>query len=185
MASQYQRLKINGVFAALDADGDGYLRRDDFEALVARWSAVRGAAPGSEVHARLRVAVMGWWQALSAESGGGSDGGGDGGSEVEMGEVLALVDRLPEMREAVAATAEVLFDAVDTNLDGRISATEHREVVETWNGRPVDTVEVFPRLDLDGDGYLTRPEFTLLWSQFWIGDNPAEPGNLMFGPVPA
>jgi hypothetical protein len=31
----------------------------------------------------------------------------------------------------------------------------------------------------------TRPEFTLLWSQFWIGDNPAEPGNLMFGPVPA
>jgi Ca2+-binding EF-hand superfamily protein len=120
---------------------------------------------------------MGWWQAMSAEAGGGG--------KVEVGQVLALVDRLPGMREAVAATAEVLFDAVDANLDGRISAAEHREVVETWNGRPVDTVAVFPRLDLDGDGYLTRPEFTLLWSQFWIGDNPAEPGNLMFGPVPA
>lgn len=34
------------MFAAFDADGDGYLRERDFAALVDRWSGSREWAPG-------------------------------------------------------------------------------------------------------------------------------------------
>ncbi|MCW2948972.1 MAG: calcium sensor EFh [Actinoallomurus sp.] len=46
---------------------------------------------------------------------------------------------------------------------------------------PMDADEIFPLLDLNGDGYLSRDEFTRLWTQFWVGDDPEAPGTWVFG----
>ncbi|MFD3548238.1 EF-hand domain-containing protein [Streptomyces sp. NPDC058655] len=178
MASVFQQRKIQGMFDAFDADGDGYLRRGDFEALAARWGRLPGVGPGTELRARVEAVVMGWWEGLVAVADADDDG------RVDFDELLVLVDRLPSMAGAVTATADTVFDAVDENGDGRISRTEHRRLIETWSGRAVDTDEVFGLLDLDGDGYLSRAEFAVLWSQFWIGDDPSEPGNLVCGRIP-
>ncbi len=178
MAGAFQERKFKGMFAAFDADGDGRLREEDFRALVARWSRLPGVGPGTQLRARVEALLMGWWAALLEA------GDADGDGTVDMGELLSLVDRLPAMVADVTATAETLFDAVDADGDGRISAQEHRRLVETWNGRPVDMTGVFERLDLDGDGHLGRAEFALLWRQFWISDDPAEPGNWLCGRFP-
>ncbi|MFJ2395573.1 MULTISPECIES: EF-hand domain-containing protein [unclassified Streptomyces] len=178
MASAFQERKLKGMFAAFDADGDGYLREDDFAALVARWSLLPGVESGTPLRARVEMLLMGWWDAL-LEAG---DANGDG--TVDMGELLTLVDRLPTMAEAVTATADTVFDAVDANGDGRISPEEHRRLVETWNGQPVDMTGVFELLDLNGDGHLGREEFASLWRQFWTSDDPAEPGNWLCGRFP-
>ncbi|MCX5383935.1 EF-hand domain-containing protein [Streptomyces sp. NBC_00083] len=179
MASAFQVHKLKGMFAAFDADGDGCLCEDDFTALVARWRRMPAVAPGTELDGRVEALLMGWWAALLAAGNGRGDG------RVDMDEFLGLVDELPARVAEVTATADTLFDAVDANGDGRISADEHRTLVETWNGRPVDTAGVCERLDLDGDGHLDRGEFALLWSQFWISDDPAEPGNWLCGRIPA
>lgn len=178
MASAFQERKLKGMFAAFDADSDGYLREEDFRALVARWSRLPGVGPGTELRARVEALMMGWWAAL-LEAG---DAGGDGA--VDMSELLALVDKLPAMTADVTATAETVFDAVDTNGDGRISPEEHRRLVETWNGGPVDLTGVFDLLDPNGDGHLGRAEFALLWRQFWTSDDPVEPGNWLCGRFP-
>jgi Ca2+-binding EF-hand superfamily protein len=178
MASAFQERKLKGMFAAFDADGDGCLREEDFRALVARWSRLPGVGPGTELRARLEALLMGWWAAL-LEAG---DANGDGG--VDMGELLLLVDRLPGMAADVTATADAVFDAVDADGDGRISPAEHRRLVETWNGQPVDMTGVFELLDPNGDGHLGRARFALLWRQFWISDDPAEPGNFLCGRFP-
>jgi Ca2+-binding EF-hand superfamily protein len=178
MASAFQERKLRGMFAAFDADGDGYLREEDFRSLVARWSRLPAVRPGTELRARVETLLMGWWAAL-LEAG---DANGDGA--VEMGELLALVDRLPAMVADVTATADTVFDAVDANGDGRISPEEHRSLVETWNGQPVDMTGVFELLDLNGDGHLSREEFALLWRQFWISDDPKEAGNWLCGRFP-
>ncbi|MFD3520143.1 EF-hand domain-containing protein [Streptomyces sp. NPDC058653] len=178
MASAFQELKLRGMFAAFDVDGDGYLREEDFRALVARWNRLPGVDPGTELRTRVETLLMGWWAAL-LETG---DANGDGA--VDLGEVLALVDKLPGMVADVTATADTVFDAVDANGDGRISPEEHRRLVETWNGRPVDMTGVFDMVDLDGDGHLGREEFARLWRQFWISDDPAEPGNWLCGRLP-
>jgi Ca2+-binding EF-hand superfamily protein len=175
MASAFQEHKLTGMFAAFDADGDGYLREEDFRALVARWSRLPGVGPGTELRARVEALLMGWWAALREAGDANRDGA------VDMGELLSLVDRLPAMAADVTATAETIFDAVDANGDGRISPQEHRRLVETWNGRPVDTTGVFELLDLNGDGHLSREEFAVLWHQFWTSDDPSDPGNWLCG----
>jgi Ca2+-binding EF-hand superfamily protein len=169
MASEFQRRKIAGVFDAMDDDGDGFLEKEDFAALTARWTAIRGG--GDEV--RLAEIMMGWWATLLAAS--------DRDERVTLDEVLVVVDRLGAMPEAVNATAEAMFEAIDENGDGRISAEEYRRLIEAWNGQETDTDAVFPLLDADGDGYLSEEEFVRLWREFWAGDDPDDPGTWVFG----
>jgi Ca2+-binding EF-hand superfamily protein len=173
MASDFQRRKVAGVFRAMDADDDGVLRRSDFEALSTRWATIRAWAPGSDGHTRLTEIMMGWWSALRMTS--------SGSDTVTLDDVLVLVDQLRGMSESVAGTASAMFDAIDENSDGEISAAEYHQLIEAWNGCETDTDEVFPLLDLNGDGHISRAEFTELWTEFWAGDDPASPGTWVFG----
>jgi Ca2+-binding EF-hand superfamily protein len=171
MASDFQRSKIARVFAAMDADGDGYLTEGDFRALTARWITLRGDGD----HTRLTTVMMGWWATLRDAAGTG---------QVAIDDVLTVVDQLGQMPQAVTGTAEAMFEAVDENADGRISPAEYRQLIEAWNGRETDTSEVFTLLDLNQDGYLSRSEFTGHWTEFWAGDNPAASGSWVFGSFP-
>ena len=172
MASDFQYHKVARVFGAMDADGDGHLTEDDFRALTARWIALRGDGD----HTRLTEIMMGWWTTLRDVA---------GTDRVMIVDVLAVVDRLAQLPQAVTGTAEAMFEAVDSNADGRISPAEYRQLVEAWNGHPTDTAEAFALLDLNHDGYLSRAEFTEHWIEFWAGDNPAAPGSWIFGSFPA
>ncbi len=175
MASGFQRQKIDNVFRAMDDDGDGFLDESDFQALTDRWLAVRGGEPGSPGRADLAEVMMGWWSTLRAAADQDRD------DRVTLDEVLLVVDLLGEMADAVVHTADSMFDAVDEDGDGRVSAQEYRRMIEAWRGEPTDTDAVFPLLDLDGDGHLSRAEFRVLWTEFWTGDDPAEPGTWVFG----
>jgi Ca2+-binding EF-hand superfamily protein len=81
----------------------------------------------------------------------------------------------------VTATADAMFEAVDENGDGEISAAEYRRLIEAWTGREADTGEVFGLLDLNGDGHLSKTEFAEHWTEFWAGDDPDAPGSWVFG----
>jgi hypothetical protein len=175
VASDFQRRKIAGVFTAMDADRDGFLEQADFEALTARWTRIRDWAPGSEGHARLTAIMMGWWDTLLAASDLDRD------NKVTLDEVLFVVDQLGAMSVAVAVTATAMFEVIDENADGTISAAEYRQLIEAWNGCETDTDEIFSLLDLDGDGGLSQQEFTELWTEFWAGDDPDSPGTWVFG----
>ncbi|OXM53007.1 calcium sensor EFh [Amycolatopsis alba DSM 44262] len=170
-----QRRKISGVFAAMDVDGDGFLQEQDFQALAARWARQRG--PGDEK--QLTGIMLSWWTTLLEVSDVNRDG------RVTLDEVLLVVDKLPGTPEAVTATADAMFEAIDQNGDGLISAAEYRQLIEVWNGRPTDTDAIFPLLDSDGDGMLSRDEFAALWLEFWAGDDAEAPGTLVFGPLAA
>ncbi|OLF14661.1 calcium sensor EFh [Actinophytocola xanthii] len=177
-----QKRKIGRVFEALDRNADGLLEETDFAALTERWAELGDVGPGSPEHVRLIVVMMGWWRTLLAASAGTAL------DTVTMDDVLGVIDDLGELRNPVTATATTLFDAVDEDGDGLVTATEYRRMIEAWSGRSTDTDEVFPLLDLDGDGLLSRAEFAELWTDFWAGDDPRSPGNWVFGrfelPVP-
>ncbi|HTJ72098.1 MAG TPA: EF-hand domain-containing protein [Actinospica sp.] len=173
MASTFQRQKVVGVFDAMDPQQRGYLVRDDFADLAARWTTLRGLEPDSEQYAQLREIMLGWWASLSSAA--------LDPERVVLDDVMAVVDLLPHMADAVTATADAMFVAIDENRDDLISRTEYRQLIEAWNGRPTDTDEVFALLDLDGDGFIQRDEFRLLWYQFWAGDDPHAPGTWVFG----
>ncbi|QUQ70765.1 EF-hand domain-containing protein [Kutzneria sp. CA-103260] len=177
MSSDFQRRKVAGVFTAMDVDGDGFLTEQDFRALTDRWTGIRGWASGTAGHEQLSAVMMGWWQTLLAVSDRNRD------HKVSLDEVLLVVDGLSAQPAAVIGTADAMFDAVDENADGQISAAEYRQAIEAWTGRATDIDGIFPILDLNGDGHLSREEFAELWTEFWAGDNPDAPGSLVFGRV--
>ncbi|MEY2440612.1 MAG: hypothetical protein QOJ46_38 [bacterium] len=176
VASDFQRRKVAGVFEAMDADGNGFLEEDDFEALTERWVSIRDWQPGTPDYERMRAIMMGWWEALRVMSDANEDG------KVSLDELMNVVDQLPAMDAEVMGTADAMFEAIDENGDGRISVEEHKQVVKAWKGSDDGVEEVFPRLDLNGDGYLSHEEFRGLWSDFWRGDDPSQPGQWVFGP---
>ncbi|MFK4540577.1 hypothetical protein RKD29_000173 [Streptomyces tendae] len=163
-----------------DTDGNGFLEEGDFEALAARWSRLPRVAASPELSVRVRGVMTGWWQELSAAAAAAADPSRPGRGS--MDELMTVIERLPAMAEAVPAPADTIFEAVDENGDGRISRDAHQRLVAPWHGRSMAT-DVFDRLGQDGDGYLGRAEFALLWTQFWISDDPTEHGNAMCGPV--
>jgi hypothetical protein len=173
MASEFQRRKVAGVFDAMDVDGRGFLTEQDFAALAARWTTLRGLTPGSDPYTRLRAVMLGWWASLSSAA--------VDGDRATLDDVMVVVDQLPTMTDAVTATAEAMFGAIDENADGRISRAEYRQLIEAWTGQETDTDEIFSLLDLDADGHLSREEFRRLWTQFWTGDDPDSPGTWVFG----
>lgn len=182
MASEFQRRKITGVFDAMDTNNDGLLEQSDFQALADRWTTLRGLRPGTAEFESLTSIMLGWWSALQAAANlNRTDGPAD---KASIDDVLAVVDELPTMLDSVVATADAMFDATDENHDGKISAEEYHQLIEAWNGVETDTEAVFPLLDLNHDGHVSRTEFTLLWTQFWVGDDPAEPGTWVFGRLP-
>jgi Ca2+-binding EF-hand superfamily protein len=106
----------------------------------------------------------------------------DRDDKVTLDEVMLVVDRLDTMDAEVVATADAMFEAVDEDADGVIAVREHKQAVKAWKGTDAGVEEVFERLDLDGDGRLSRAEFRELWSDFWRGDDTASPGQWVFGP---
>jgi Ca2+-binding EF-hand superfamily protein len=175
MATDFQRRKISGVFGAMDADGDGYLTESDFRALTARWLQLRGTDDSTPEGEKLAAIMMGWWGTLLAASDRDRDG------KVTLDEVLGVVDELPKAPSAVTGTADAMFEAVDENGDGAISAAEYHRMIRAWSGADTATDDVFALLDLDGDGRLSREEFSGHWFEFWAGDDPGAPGSAVFG----
>lgn len=81
-----------------------------------------------------------------------------------------------------AQAARLGVDCVNGRNRRRVLYTKLGLRRSAWKGFDGGVDEVFPRLDLDGDGYLSRAEFGELWADFWRGDDPASPGQWVFGP---
>ncbi|GAB3701063.1 EF-hand domain-containing protein [Saccharopolyspora tripterygii] len=171
MASDLQRKKASVVFTAMDVNDDGFLERADFEALTDRWARIRGG-DGSD---RLREIMMRWWDALSATADENRD------QRITQEEMLAAVENLGAMLDLVTATAESMFEAVDEDGDGRVTAAEYARMIQAWTGRETPTGLGFARLDLNGDGVLRKSEFVTHWVEFWVGDDGEKPGTHLFG----
>ena len=67
--------------------------------------------------------------------------------------------------------------------DDLVTPDEYNRMIEAWRGTPTDTDTIFPLLDSDGDGRLSRSEFREHWYEFWAGDDASAPGTFVFGPL--
>ena len=176
MAGSVKDEKMAHILALLDQNKDGWLGVDDAEAWVDRLAAIRQWSPGSDGYVRLENMLTDVMRNLVEDP--------------------AAVDGklpLPALRDALYSFAEPgrpelgfwaagFFQVLDADEEGIIGPDEYRDFMASVNVDSAVADETFVRLDLNGDGRLSRDEFAELYLEFFRSDDPEAPGSWLWGP---
>jgi Ca2+-binding EF-hand superfamily protein len=172
--SELKRRKIVAVFHRLDANGNGVLDRNDFSDICARYIQQGDWGHDSAQAEGMRALFHGWWDAISAAVDLDNDG---------VLTVDEFVDGAASLGgDSAEGVGPMLFDAFDPSGDGLISPAEYRAFLALYQVDAEQADETFARLDLDGDGHITREEFASLFMEFHASEDEDAPGNWLFGP---
>ena len=81
----------------------------------------------------------------------------------------------------VDGVAHQVIDAVDDDGDGALTLNNWRSFYTAFQITDTSPDEVFKRLDLNGDGKLTRDEALTTVRHFFYSEDQAAPGNWFLG----
>ncbi|TYB66665.1 hypothetical protein FXF51_16310 [Nonomuraea sp. PA05] len=168
-------------FAIHDTTGDGLLTAADFQRHV-DWATTALSLDERRSQA-LQDAYTAWWHQIRA----GADTDADGA--VTLPEYIASIrsgvnDR-PEYFSVVDQVCRAIFQSVDTDDDGSISAAEFARYWTAVKIDPDTTRTAFDHLDTDGDGTVSWAEFLAGVHDFFTSTDPDAPGTWLAGRPPS
>lgn len=178
MPTKLQRDKYDRLFEICDANRDGYISQDDFDAAVHQ---VATAPHGSSNEAHLRAfrdAAGRFWTGVKEHAEVDREGRVSRAAfhDAMHGAFLQAGRSDDLLRPA----AEAVFAVYDVDGDGRVGSEEY-EVLQRSIGRSdADIGRAFAALDHDRDGYLTLDDFTAHVHEFIHSDDPLTPSNWLF-----
>jgi Ca2+-binding EF-hand superfamily protein len=154
--------QAQSAFDAVDAAGDGVIRREEFVAADLPREAMRGPVMHRGPHARAHGGQQHWGQR-----------GGERGPRAERGERSAAAEQRRadwrEQRQARRAEWEQrVFERADADGDGTLSPDEFARIPEVR--RELAREQMFDRLDRNNDGVLDRDEFPVWWARLQAMD---------------
>lgn len=181
MITEFQKKKMKHFFDIFDMDKDGFIEQADLERVVQKLAVVQSLEAGSPIYDNLYAKWMFIWNTLQKVSDTNRD------NLVNPDEWIALIEMTLTSDEAyqqiMSSIGSSTFDALDTNNDGIIGVTEW---ISFFKAHEIDesvAKDVFARLDLNGDGNISKDEGLGLLHQFFYSNDPETPGNLFFGPL--
>ncbi|WP_225885397.1 EF-hand domain-containing protein [Leptolyngbya sp. KIOST-1] len=168
------------LFSMYDSDYTGVLVKKDFELMFKKLSTLRNWSLRSPRCLILQDKLMRKWQGLEKKADTAHN------HQVSRDEWLAyyddsLSDTEPRADD-ILSLMETIFDVFDQDEDGKVNQEEWGQLLAAFNESPVYAPLVFPALDTDGDGWLTKVEFLQHFSDFCCSDDANHPANAMFGP---
>ncbi|WP_378309988.1 EF-hand domain-containing protein [Amycolatopsis silviterrae] len=179
MAGAHAR-KLIRRFELMDANGNGYLEREDYALLSRRLiEEFAGSAGPAKANAVLDTYLRYWDEFI-----GHMDRDGDG--RVTKGEFVQAISAKTIDAAGFDRVAEPHFRAVcelaDTDGDGSVNRAEFIRVMSVYGVGAQDAEAVFARLDSDADGALTVGELTAAGRDFYLSDDDGSNGSGLFGP---
>jgi len=184
MPSEFQKRKLAHLFHTQDLNGDGSLQWEDFRAQAVRMCERQGVALDSPTFAGIQRKLRMCWQELSDWADSDRDG------NVQLKEYIGFYGMLIDTSMGTSlrrppswlgAIAEDLFDLCDLDGSGHIGLPEFQVFLSAYGANDSQAEEIFNRLDRDSNGSLDRDEARLIAWEFFIGDDPNDPGNYIFG----
>jgi Ca2+-binding EF-hand superfamily protein len=171
----YQQRKAVGQFRALDTDGNGYLERVDYEAIVDRMLVGFGVDRAAPSAVNLRRQYLDLFDRLVSRV----DSDGDG--RVSEAEFLASVGGSVTRSggRAMRPVAHAVFTNADRDQDDHLTAEEFRRLLEIMDAR-LDEQAVAAVLV---DDRLPRETWAQLIEDYYGSPDPDAPGSRLFGPV--
>src|SRR5690349_14039641 len=152
MASPFVHRKMALGFYRLDLDKDGVLRQDDFARLGQH---IAEQLPNPQGSASANQIVQGFinvWKAY------GRPADKDGDNAVtfdEFAEGYEAFRQSPDAHDQDVGMTTPLFDAIDTDRDGRISAQEYAAYLKPMGVSAAEAATAFQHLDRNGDGFIS------------------------------
>ena len=177
MLTDLQKRKLTRMFHVFDTNHDGVLEEVDYLGFADNLVSARGLAPDSPMRTELRARYQFVWANLSRATGGKPVT-----PEVFLGFNDALLADKANYDRNIAVLVDTAFKTLDADGDGKVTLDEYRVYLRAHGLDEKLATEIFPRLDLNGDGHLSVEEVEKLIHQFYFSDDPASPGNLVLGP---
>ncbi|QIR36321.1 calcium-binding protein [Tolypothrix sp. PCC 7910] len=171
MLTEFQKQKARKSFEVHDFNGDGILTLADFELIVENLAKLGQKQRLLEYQA-LKSAYTSFWLELQALADIDNDG------QVSLDEWYAYYDH-----HLVHLMMDFMFDLIDGDGDGEITVKEYKQFATCWNRSETEAGETFLKLDLNGDGCLTKLEILQHFDDFCYGNDPEVPGNWLWGPL--
>ena len=182
MLTPFQKQKLPRLFAVHDLNQDGVINRADFEEYSARIANTRGWGRDSAEYKELVDRFMTFWNGLEEVA------RRKGARQVTVKEWLDDWDEIlasPKLYDQIVLPiGRAIFTVLDQDGDGEITAKEYANTFKFSGLEEKDAADAFQRLDLDHDGRLSSEEFITLAHQFFRSNDPADPGNALFGVLP-
>lgn len=182
MLTALQKRKQTHYFNLVDVDKNGFIEASDWNAIGQNLAAMRGVEVDSPVYEGISTVIGTIWQNLSQYVDTNRD------NRASLEEWLQFEDERvincdEEWYDAyvntIVRSVVALFDA---DGDGVISADEYRNIMVSFNIAPRHAIVAFRKLDINGDGHLSKDEMIQHVRDFHRSDNPDTPGNWLFGP---
>lgn len=180
MLTDLQKRKLTKLFSMYDSDYTGILVKEDFELMFKKLTTLRNWSQRSSRYLVLQDKLMRKWQRLAKKADTSHN------KQVSRAEWLAYYEEVmadsQTCSEEIVGLMDLIFDVFDQDEDGKVSQTEWGQLLSVFNESPVYAPLIFPGLDGDQDGYLTKQEVAKLFEDFCCGSDPDSLANSMFGP---
>jgi predicted esterase/Ca2+-binding EF-hand superfamily protein len=167
-------------FSLLDATGDGYVTRDDYEAFALRLAQAFGQPPGSPAALAVREGYRQLWQALAARADISQDG------RISASEFVAWIDDVGadgRFDDEIAPLARAVIALADDDDDGVLSEQELARLLASCGLSTVHAQDVFAELDQDRNGNVDEVEIVAAVRAFCLQPTAHQRGSWLFGTI--
>ncbi|MFY0601247.1 MAG: EF-hand domain-containing protein [Cyclobacteriaceae bacterium] len=182
MLTPFQSAKLSYLFNLLDLNGNNILQLNDFAELAESVRKKLDYEEAGKEHTAIAQKSVKFFHKLL------KDIPNPGYQVINREEWLDffsknLVSKGDEdtVDEWVDLLLAFLFGMFDENHDGYISISEYQDIFAIYGMDESFSKQAFDKIDVNGDGKLSRYELIPAIETFLISDNPQEPGNWVFG----
>ncbi|WP_018349306.1 patatin-like phospholipase family protein [Longispora albida] len=178
--SAFLSAKLHRHFELFDHDDDDLITAADYRAVADHIASAFGHAPEGAVANRLRASFTAWWIALCQAAG---QNGHNGIGRPAFDRALFALASDPDAYDGYLYPAiDAVLAAADTDGDRLLNHTEAVRMLRAFGVPPAQARTAALRLDTNGDGVLALDELAEAFHDYYTSDEPARPGNLLFGP---
>ncbi len=184
--SDFQRRKLLHKFELLDIDQNGLIEYRDFQHVIEVLAEERGWTPQDPEFHRLMASNQGLWMAIQSFCDVNEDGSVTPDEWLEyhaqaLHRAKEFNHLIPGFETTLGAFTAFIRELLDSDGDGLITQEDYLTLGRAHNIEDEQSLATFQMIDQNGDGTLTLDEVATLVRQFYLSDNPEEPGNEFFG----
>ncbi|MGB7413931.1 MAG: hypothetical protein WA902_06960 [Thermosynechococcaceae cyanobacterium] len=180
MLTELQTRKLTKLFSMYDECHNGYLCKKDFEKIVKKLAGIRNWGLRSPRYVALMNQLERDWQGLDQVADKNQN------QQVSIAEWLDYYDIVlndsQKYEQQVKTLMELVFDVFKPDEQDGINEANWGQLLSVYNVSPVYAPLIFPTLNTEGSGIITREQMLKLIRDFFYSDDAKTPANKMFGP---